>query len=221
VNKIVKASVPTRKKIKIKWFNEKCQINTERKIDVQYSVNSVSSNKLTWEAIIKYVIIKDGESIDLPVNSPMTLYKNNLPFLFLNTSECIGNKIISEELIDDDIIVEDDIVQIKEGEPKITFEDALQPKEHIEVRTRFDRISRKINIENKLNNAIELNLDFKQTKDIMFVSSQPEPTEIEEPNRIFTIKIPPELNAKVILELQAKIVTRVTKIKPEYVNKLK
>ncbi|MBY9003263.1 MAG: hypothetical protein KGD73_04775, partial [Candidatus Lokiarchaeota archaeon] len=162
-----------------------------------------------------------GENIDLPVNSPMTLYKNNLPFLFLNTSECIGNKIISEELIDDDIIVEDNIVQIKEGEPKITFEDALQPKEHIEVRTRYDHISRKINIENKLNNPINLDLDFKQTKDIMFVSSQPEPSEIEEPNHIYQINIPPESNAKVTLELQAKIVTRVTKIKPEYVKKLK
>lgn len=217
----MKATVPTRKKIKIKWFNEKCQIKTERKIDVQYSINLVSSNKLTWEAIIKYVLIKDGENIDLPVNSPMTLYKNNLPFLFLNTSECIGNKIISEEMIDDDIIVEDDIVQIKEGEPKITFEDALQPKEHIEVRTRYDHISRKINIENKLNNPIDLNLDFKQTKDIIFVSSQPEPSEIEEPNRIYQINIPPESNSKVTLELQAKIVTRVTKIKPEYVKKLK
>ena len=186
----MKASVPTRKKIKLKWFKEKCQIKSERKIEIQYSVHSDSSNKLTWEAIIKYILIKQGENIDLPTYSPMTLYKNNLPFLFLNTSECIGNKIISEELIDDDIIVEDDIVQIEEGEPKITFEDALQPKEHIEVRTRYDKIARKINIENKLNNEIELNLNFKQTKDITFISSQPEPSEIEEPNHIYKIKIP-------------------------------
>ena len=215
----MKANVPTRKKIKLKWFNEKCKINTERKIDVQYSVNSVSSNKLTWDAIIKYVIIKEGENIDLPVNSPMTLYKNNLPFLFLATSECIGNKINSEELIDDDIIVEDDIVQIKEGEPKITFEDALQPKEHIEVRTRYDNISRKISIENKLNNEIDLKLNIKQTKDITFINSQPEPSEIEKPNYIYNINIPAESNSKVVIELQAKIVSRVTKMKPEYVKK--
>ena len=79
----------------------------------------------------------------------MTLYKNNLPFLFLATAGVIGNKIISEDLIDDDIIVDDDIIQIVEGEPKITFEDALKPKEHIEVRTKYDKITRKITIENK------------------------------------------------------------------------
>jgi hypothetical protein len=217
----MKASVPTRKKIKLKWFKEECQIKSERKVDVQYSTTSVSSNKLTWDAIIKYVLIKQGENIDLPTNSPMTLYKNNLPFLFLNTSECIGNKIISEELIDDDIVIEDDIVQIAEGESKIIFEDALQPKEHIEVRTRYDKISRKINIENKLNNSIDIILDFKQTKDITFISSQPEPTEVEEPDYKYKIEIAGESNTKITLEVQAKIVTRVTKIKPEYIKKLK
>jgi len=215
----MKANVPTRKKIKLKWFKSKCEFNIDRKIEIQYTSNTVSSNKLKWEAIIKYILIKEGESIDLPVNSPMTLYKNNLPFLFLNTAESIGNKIISEELIDDDVITDDDIVQIEEGEPKITFEDAIQPKEHIEVRTRYDKIIRKINIENKLNNPIDLILDFKQTKDVTFINSEPEPTEIEEPNYKFKLNIPSEESSKVSLELKAKIVSRVTKIKPEYLKK--
>jgi hypothetical protein len=203
----MKATVPTRKKI--------------RKIEVQYTANSVSSNKLTWEAIIKYILVKEGENVDLPTNSPMTLYKNNLPFLFLNTAESIGNKIISEELIDDDIIINDDIVQIEEGEPKITFEDAIEPKQHIEVRTSFDIISRKINIENKLNYPIELVLDFKQTKEVTFIKSEPEPSEIEEPNYKFKLSILPEGTSKITLELKAKIVKRVTKIKPEFLKKFK
>jgi len=217
----MKATVPTRKKIKLKWFKSKCKFNIDRKIEVQYTANSVSSNKLTWEAVIKYILVKEGENVDLPTNSPMTLYKNNLPFLFLNTAESIGNKIISEELIDDDIIINDDIVQIEEGEPKITFEDAIEPKEHIEVRTSFDKILRKINIENKLNYPIELVLDFKQTKEVTFIKSEPEPSEIEEPNYKFKLSIPPEGSSKVALELQAKIVKRVTKIKPEFLKKFK
>lgn len=217
----MKATVPTRKKIKLKWFKTKSQFNIERKIDIQYTEHSVSSNKLKWDAIIKYILIKEGENIDLPVNSPMTLYKNNLPFLFLSTAQTVGNKIISEELIDDDIVVDDDIVQIEEGEPKITFEDALEPKQHIEVRTRYDKITRKINIENKLNNPIEVTLDFKQTKDVTYIKSEPEPSEIEEPNYKFTLSIPSEGNSKVVLELQAKITKRVTKTKPEFLKKIK
>ncbi len=217
----MKANVPTRKKIKLKWFKSNSDFIIERKLEVQYTSETVSFNKLTWNAIIKYILLKEGESIDLPVNSPMTLYKNNLPFLFLNTSECIGNKIISEKLIDDDIVVEDDIVQLIEGEPKVTFEDAIKPKEHIEVRTRYDKMSRKINIENKLSNDIELVLDFKQTKDVIFVKSEPVPSEIEAPNYKYNIKIPSEGSSKVILELQAKIVKRVTKIKPEFLKNLK
>ena len=205
----------------MKWFKSKCEFTIERKIEIQYTANSISSNKITWEAIIKYVLIKEGERIDLPTNSPMTLYKNDLPFLFLNTAECIGNKIISEEMIDDDIIISDDIVQIKEGEPKITFEDAIQPKEHIEVRTRYDNVTRKISIENKLDNSIDLILDFKQTKDVAFVKSEPEASEIEEPNYKFKLTIPSEESSKILLELKAKIVTRATKIKPEYIKKPK
>jgi hypothetical protein len=217
----MKANVPTRKKIKLKWFKDACKVSIERKIEIQYTANSVSSNKFQWDAIIKYVLLKEGEAIALPSNSPMTLYKNNLPFLFLNTSECIGNKIISESLIDDDIKISDDIVQIKEGQPSISFEDALEPKDHIEVRTRYDIITRRINIENKLDNPIEVILDFKQTKDVTFVKSEPEPSVIEEPNYKFNITIQSEDNAKVNLELQAKIVTRVTKTKPEYIKKIK
>jgi len=217
----MKATVPTRKKIKLKWFKVKSQFNVERKIELQYTEHSVSSNKLNWDAVIKYILIKEGENIDLPPNSPMTLYKNNLPFLFLNTAQTVGNKINSEELIDDDIIIDDDIVQIEEGDPKITFEDAIEPKQHIEVRTRYDKIVRKINIENKLNNSIELTLDFKQTKDVSFIKSEPEPSEIEEPNYKFSLSIPSEGNSKIVLEIQAKITKRVTKTKPEFLKKYK
>lgn len=217
------ANVPTRKKIKLKWFKATCKFNIERKTEIQYTAFNVSSNKLKWDAIVKYVLIKDGDLVnkDIPTNSPMTLYKNHLPFLFLNTAESSGTKVNSEELIDDDIIIEDDIVTIDEGEHKITFEDAKNPKEHIEVRTRFDKISRKINIENKLNNPITLKFVFKQTKDVSFVKSEPSPANIEEPNYKYDINIPPEESSKILLEIQAKIVSRVTKIKPEYLDKEK
>ncbi|KKL53618.1 hypothetical protein LCGC14_2273670 [marine sediment metagenome] len=113
------------------------------------------------DVIVRYIFVKEGDPKDIPANSPMTIYKNGLPFLFLTTTVTIGNKIISEEMIDDDISVDDDIVQIVEGKPEITFEDALKPKEHIEVRTRYDKMTRKITIENKLDNGIKLVLNFK------------------------------------------------------------
>lgn len=216
----MKANVPTRKKIKLKWFKAKCEFNIERKIEIQYTPTNITSNKLTWDAIVKYVLFKGGDLMnkDIPVNSPMTLYKNNLPVLFLNTAESSGTKINSEDLIDDDVVVDDDIVNIDEGDAKVTYEDAPNPKEQIEVRTRFDKISRKITIENKLNNDIELILDFKQTKDVTFIKSEPEPSLIEEPNYKYTIKIPSESKSNVILVLKAKIVTRITKIRPEFLK---
>ena len=216
----MKANVPTRKKIKLNWFKAKCEFKIERKIEIQYTSANVSSNKLKWDTIVKYVLIKQGDAInkDIPSNSPMTLYKNNMPFLFLNTAESSGTKINSEDLIDDDILVDDDIVNITEGEAKVNYEDAANPKEQIEVRTRFDKISRKVMIENKLNNDIELTLDFKQTKDVTFVKSEPEPTVIEEPNYKYNIKITSESKSSILLELQAKIVTRITKIRPEFLK---
>jgi len=217
----MKANVPTRKKIKLKWFKSKCDFTIEREINIQYTANTATYNKQNWDVIVKYVLIKEGEPKDIPVNSPMTLYKNNLPFLFLTTSGTIGNKIISEKMIDDDITVDDDIVQIKEGKPEITFEDALKPKEHIEVRTRYDKILRKITIENKLDNEIELELNFKQTKDVTFVKSEPEPSVKEEPNYKYNVKIPSEEKKFVNFELQAKIVKRVTRIKPEFIKREK
>ncbi len=168
------------------------------------------------DVIVRYIFVKEGDPKDIPTNSPMTIYKNGLPFLFLTTTATIGNKIISEEMID--ISVDDDIVQKIEGKPEITFEDALKPKEHIEVRTRYDKIIRKITIENKLDNEIELELNFKQTKDVTFVKSTPEPTEKEEPNYKYKIKIPSEQKSSVVLDLQAKIVKRVTRIKPNYLK---
>ncbi|MFX1391843.1 MAG: hypothetical protein ACFE9Z_17395 [Promethearchaeota archaeon] len=214
----MKANVPTRKKIKLNWFKSNCTLNIERKIAVEYNTNSVVYNKITWDVLVKYILNKEGDPKEIPANSPITLYKGGLPFLFLSTSATIGNKIISEELIDSDITVDDDIVNVSEGEDKVTYEDARDPKEHIEVRTRLDKITRKITIENKLDNEIELELNFKQTKDISFIKSQPEPSEIEEPIYKYTIKIPSEQKNNVILDLQAKIVKRVTRIKPEYLK---
>ena len=215
----MRANVPTRKKIKLNWFKSKCEFNIERKIYIQYTASNVSSNKIRWDIIVKYVLVKEGDPKEIPVNSPMTLYKDNLPFLFLNTAGTIGNKIISEDLIDADIEVDDDVVNVVEGESKVTYEDARDPKQHVEVRTRFDKIQRKIMIENKLDNNIELVLDFKQTKDVTFVKSDPEPSQIEEPNYKYNISIPSEEKSSILLELQAKIVSRVTKIKPEYLKK--
>jgi hypothetical protein len=217
----MKASIPTRKKVKLEWFKSKSKLTIERKIDIQYTSNSVFSNKINQYAIVKYILLKAGEPVEIPPNSPMVLYKNNLPFLFLNISECVGSKIISEDMIDDDILVDDDIVHVMEGDPKISFEDAKSPKEHIEVRTRYDKISRIINIENKLEEPIDIEINFKQTKDITYIKSTPQPTEIEEPTYKFKISIPSESKTKITLELQAKIVKRVTKIKPEYLEKQK
>ncbi|MBY8982393.1 MAG: hypothetical protein KGD57_05565 [Candidatus Lokiarchaeota archaeon] len=217
----MKANVPTRKKIKLDWFKSKCNLNIEREIKIQYTAVNVSYNKINWDVIIRYILIKEGEVKEIPINSPMTLYKDNLPFLFLNTAGTIGNKIISEDLIDDDIKVDDDVVNIIEGIEKVTYEDARDPKEHIEVRTRHDKVTRKITIENKLNDDIGLILDFKQTKDISYVSSEPEPSEIEEPNYKYHINIPSEQKYSIILEIKAKIVSRVTKTKPEYLKKEK
>ena len=214
----MKANVPTRKKIKLNWFKSNCALSIERKIAIEYNTNSVTYNKITWDVLVKYVLTKEGAPKEIPANSPMKLYKGGLPFLFLSTSTTIGNKIISEELIDSDIVVDDDIVNINEGEDKVTYEDARDPKEHIEVRTRLDKITRKITIENKLDNEIELELNFKQTKDVSFIKSQPEPSKVEEPNYNYIIKIPSEQKGNVILDLQAKIVKRVTRIKPEYLK---
>ncbi len=217
----MKANVPTRKKIKLNWFKSKCDLNIEREINIQYTATNVSYNKINWDVIIRYILVKQGDIKEIPVNSPMTLYKDNLPFLFLNTAGTIGNKIISEDLIDDDVKVDDDVVNINEGIEKVTYEDARDPKEHIEVRTRYDNISRKITIENKLNDDIQLILDFKQTKDIIFVSSEPVPSEIEEPDYKYKINIPSEQKSSIIIELKAKIIARVTKIKPEFLKKEK
>ncbi len=215
----MRANVPTRKKIKLNWFKSKCELTIERDINVQYTATNVSYNKINWDVIVKYVLIKEGEGKEIPINSPMTLYKDNLPFLFLNTAGTIGNKIISEDLIDDDIKVDDDVVNVVEGESKVTYEDARDPKQHVEVRTRYDKISRKITIENKLDDNINLSLNFKQTKDVTFIKSEPEPSEIEQPNYKYEVSIPSEEKSSILLEIQAKIVSRVTKIKPEYIKK--
>ncbi len=214
----MKADVPTRKKIKLNWFKSKCNLTIERKVVIEYNENSVTYNKITWDVLVKYILTKEEDPKEIPTGSPITLYKGGLPFLFLSTSASIGNKIISEELIDSDITIDDDIVNVSEGEDKVTYEDAKNPKEHIEVRTRLDKISRKIALENKLDNEITLELNFKQTKDVTFIKSQPEPSIVEEPNFKYTIKIPSEQKSSVIIDLQAKIVKRVTRIKPEYLK---
>ena len=217
----MRADVPSRKKIKIEWFKSKAKYNIERKVSMEYNAGSVNNNKINRDVFVKYVLIKEGEPKELPSNSPLTLYKQGLPFLFLSTSGTIGNKIISEELIDDDVKVDDDMVQVLEGKPDITFEDAIKPKEHIEVRTRYDTITRKITVENKLDNEIELELNVKQTKDVTFVKSEPDPSEIEEPTYKYKLIVPSEQTKRISLELQAKTITRVTKIKPEFISELK
>ena len=214
----MRANIPSRKKIKLNWFKAKAEFNTERNVSLEYSSSSVNNNKQKWDVIVKYVFIKEGDPKEIPPQSPMTLYKGGLPFLFLSTSATIGNKIISEELIDSDILVDDDIVQVIEGKSEITFEDAIKPKEHIEVRTRLDKISRKLTIENKLDNEITVEVNFKQTKDVTFIKSNPEPSEIEEPNYKYKLVIPTEQKKRISLELQAKIISRVTRIKPEFIK---
>ncbi|MBD3338076.1 MAG: hypothetical protein GF353_03135 [Candidatus Lokiarchaeota archaeon] len=175
---------------------------------------------MNWEAVVKYILLKEGnlQNKDIPVNSPMTLYKNNMPFLFLNTAESSATKLNSEDLIDDDILVEDEIVSIKEGEPKITFEDAPDPKKQIEVRTRIDEISRIVSVKNKLSNQIGIVLNFKQTKDVKYISSAPEPSHIEKPNYKYNLIISPEDKKSISFKLEAKIITRITKIKPEFLK---
>jgi len=217
----MKANIPTRKKIKLNWFKANADLTIDRKIDIQYNANNITANKLNWDVIVKYILVKEGVAKEIPINSPMTLYKGGLPFLFLSTANTIGNKTISEDLIDDDIKVDDDIINIQEGETKVTYEDAKDPKQHIEVRTRYDKITRRITIENKLENSIKLLLKYKQTKDVSFVTSNPEPTKIEEPEYSFEISIPSEDKFRLNLELKAKMVSRVTKLKPEFLKKMK
>jgi len=214
----VKANIPTRNKIKLNWFKSRANIDIERNINVQYDSNSVTYNKHNWDVSVKYILVKEGDPKEIPVNSPMTLYKSGLPFLFLSTAGIIGNKIISEELIDDDVKVDDDIINVEEGEEKVTYEDAIDPKQHIEVRTRLDKITRRITIENKLDNDIALILDFKQTKDVSYIKANPEPTTTEEPDYKFKILLNQEEKSRITFELQAKIVKRVTKIKPEFIK---
>lgn len=214
----MKANIPTRNKIKLNWFKSRANIDIERNINTQYDSNSVTYNKHNWDVSVKYVLVKEGDPKEIPVNSPMTLYKGGLPFLFLSTAGIIGNKIISEELIDDDVKVDDDIINVEEGEEKVTYEDAIDPKQHIEVRTRLDKITRRITIENKLDNDIALILDFKQTKDVSYIKANPEPTTIEEPDYKFEIPLNQEEKSRITFELQAKIVKRVTKIKPEFIK---
>lgn len=217
----LRGNIPSRKKIKLEWFKSKAEFNIERKVEIQYNENSVTNNKFNWNVSVKYLLVKEGEPKELPSKSPMTLYKGGLPFLFLSTAGTIGNKIISEDLIDADIKVDDDVVEVKEGKPEVTYEDAIKPKEHIEVRTRYDKITRKITIENKLDNDIEIDVNIKQTKDVTFVSSEPAPSEKEEPNFKFKLSIPSEQTKRITLELQAKIVKRVTRIKPEFIKEEK
>ena len=64
-----------------------------------------------------------------------------------------------------------------------------------------------------MNNPIEL--------DVSYIKSEPEPSEIEEPNYKYNLSIPPEGSSKVVLEMQAKITKRVTKTKPEFLKKYK
>ena len=144
----MRANVPSRKKIKIEWFKSKAQFTIERKVSIEYNASSVNSNKINHDVIIKYVMVKEGEPKALPSNSPMTLYKRGLPFLFLSTSGTIGNKIISEELIDDDIKVY--ILSIKGNQVRIGVE---APKE-IEVHREeiYEKIQREK--EQKVRNII-------------------------------------------------------------------
>ncbi len=215
----MRANIPSRKKVKLEWFKAQADFKIEREVHIQYNAHSVSNNKHVHDVKIKYILTKQGKPKELPSSSPITLYKGGLPFLFLSTSATIGNKILSEEIIDADIEINDDIVEIKEGKPEIAFEDALNEKEHVEVRMRYDTIIRKISVENKLTNQIDLTLNFKQSKDIKFMNAQPEPNEIKEPIYGFSLTIPSEETKKITLELQAKIVKRVTKVKPEYLEK--
>lgn len=217
----MKANIPSRKKVKLEWFKTNADFKIERKVDIQYNSTSVSNNKHIHNCKIKYILNKKGEPKEIPPGSPLTLYKGGLPFLFLSTSSTIGNKIFSEEITDADIEINDDIIEVKEGTPEITFEDALKPKEHIEVRTRYDQITRKISIENKLNTKIDLVLRYKQTKDVQFIKADPAPSENKEPIYNFNITIPSEEIKKLTLELRAKIVKRVTKLKPEYIREEK
>jgi hypothetical protein len=53
---------------------------------------------------------------------------------------------------------------------------------------------------------------------VTFIKSEPEPSLIEEPNYKYSIKIPSELKSSILLELKAKIVTRITKIRPEFLK---
>ena len=204
----MRASLYSRKNVRIQWFNLKeVPFSIERKLEISYSTSSVESNINNYTPNIQYVFTQVANTT-IPY-SDIIVFENNLPTTYAKTTGSKGNKFSTEPQSDPIVTVADRIVELEKGKENISREPPTFPNpriKEIEIREREDTVKRKISFKNDSNDKID-HLEFKlvETKDVRFVSSTPEAMKKDPPEYSWTFSIEPESTYSIELRFQTHI----------------
>lgn len=203
----MRASLNSRKNVRIKWFDLKdVPYSIERKLEISYSTSGVENNMNNYTPSFQYNFTEANAQIP---QSDIIIFENSLPATYAQTVGSKGKKFSTDLQSDPIVVVTDRIVELVKGKENITREPPAYPNpriKEIEVREREDIVSRKISFKNDSDEKIEhFELKLVETKDVRFSMANPPATKSDPPEYLWTFSIEPEATYAIELKFQTHI----------------
>ncbi|MFX1519819.1 MAG: hypothetical protein ACFFCD_07855 [Promethearchaeota archaeon] len=210
----MKASLPPLKKTRLPWFDELAQVEIEREVTIQYSINSVVQDSLFHNAQRRYVF-RFPQEREIPT-SDVILMMQGMPFLITKTSGSVGEKLQTVKLTDSTIVIEDRIAKRERGKETVTVEDLPYPDKIQETRVREDIISRRITLKNEVGKDIDLTVKIVESGDVQLIKVIPEAIKAEKPTFEWKIALKKDTEESIQCEYRIRIekIREIEKPKP-------
>ena len=208
----MKATLESRKKVRLSWFKQKkVPFKILRELEWKYTPYNAEHNEISHSVQMHYRF----ESLKqlVPPTDLIIFDKNGLPQAYMNTEGSFGNKFTTEKVIDHTLEVKDRIVSLTKGENKVSKIPVPPHEVHlykeIQIHEREDRIKRKITIKNRTNKEIkDFQLTYIDTKDVVLVNAEPKEISSVPPEYEWSASISPE--GDYILNFELKVYSSTT-----------
>ena len=202
---MMKAKLESRKSVRINWFKqEEVPFIKKRTIQWSYTNYNIEVDEIIPDVNLEHIF--SGLKNPIP-GTNIIIFADGLPHAYMHTNGSVGDKFSTDKELDTDLEAIDRIVRIDRGEEKVSKKPVAPHEAHmykeIQIHERKDKIIRKITLKNDTQKIMkDIEIIFIETKEIRFLSSNPEPSVKDIPEYKWKVEIPAESSVAIELTLE-------------------
>lgn len=190
----MKVTLGSRKNVRLNWFKQEgVPFVLKRELEFSYNENSVLVDTVTPPVYMQYSL--SGLLKAIPKTN-IIVFSEGLPHSYLSTLGSVGDKLLTEKVVDETMNVVDRIVKVQQGEESIITKPVPPNERHlfkeIQIHERQDTIRRKITLKNEGERLVKgIKVQFIEKKDINYSGASKEPLETDPPEYTWKVDVPP------------------------------